>query len=141
MMSTGRNEQYLKHVSKFAEAVAISGSLIRLLPEKLKPFLAWLFVLPNRWHSYKSLQLLVPVIQERIEQLERAKMSNAVRPEAKDQISWYINEFADCPDPIEMTPKKIALRINAINFAAIHTSTFTGTNLLLLVSPWWFVEL
>jgi hypothetical protein len=138
MISTGRNEQYLKHVSKFAEAIALSGAFIRLLPERLKPFLAWMFLFPNRWHSYKTLQLLVPVIQERIGQLKRAKETNLPIPESKDHISWYINEFADHPDPVEMTPRKIAVRMNGVNFAAIHTSTFTGTNLLLSVSLRWF---
>jgi len=47
-----------------------------------------------------------------------------------DFTTWHIKEIADAPDASERRPQKIALRIMTINFAAIHTSTFTATNVL-----------
>lgn len=54
-----------------------------------------------------------------------------------DFTTWYLEEVADHPDPRERDPKKVVKRLMAVNFAAIHTSTFTATNIFfdLVSSP------
>ena len=62
---------------------------------------------------------------------ERLKLM-ATKPESEpnDFISWLTREVADVPDAGERTPERISLRIMTLNFAAIHTSTFTATNII-----------
>jgi hypothetical protein len=60
--------------------------------------------------------------------LDQAQKTGNARPDLNDYTTWHINEIG--LDPIERTPQKIAKRLMTVNFAAIHTSTFTATNLL-----------
>ena len=67
---------------------------------------------------------LMPVIKHRIANIDTLK--------EEDFLTWCIREAAISVNAkAELDPYRIALRIMTINFAAIHTSTFTATNLLL----------
>jgi hypothetical protein len=124
----GRNDDYLDNAGSFAGDVALSGTLLKLVPAMLQPFLAWIFVLPNRYHLYKASKFLIPFIKQRMLDLDQAQKTGNARPDLNDYTTWHIKEVE--LDPIESTPQKIANRIMTINFAAIHTSTFTATNIL-----------
>lgn len=101
----------------------------------LQPFVAWIFVLPNRYHLYKASKYLIPFIKQRLLDLDQAHKTGTARPDLNDYTTWHIKEVE--LDPVERTPQKIANRIMTVNFAAIHTSTFTATNILfdLYASP------
>jgi cytochrome P450 len=60
--------------------------------------------------------------------LKEAEKTGIPRPDLNDYTTWHIKEVE--LDVIENTPPKIAKRIMTLNFAAIHTSTFTATNIL-----------
>jgi cytochrome P450 len=126
----GRNDDYLDSAGSFAGDVAISGALLKLVPKLLQPLVAWAFVLPNRYHFYKASKYLIPFIQQRIKDLEDVQKTGNPRDDLNDFTTWHIKEIADELDTTERTPRKIALRIMTVNFAAIHTSTFTATNIL-----------
>ena len=57
-------------------------------------------------------------------------MATKPEKEPNDFISWLIHEVAAVPNAEERTPERISLRIMTLNFAAIHTSTFTATNII-----------
>jgi hypothetical protein len=128
LIRVGRNDDYLDNAGSFAGDVALSGTLLKLVPAMLQPFLAWIFVLPNRYHLYKASKFLIPFIKQRMLDLDQAQKTGNARPDLNDYTTWHIKEVE--LDPIESTPQKIANRIMTINFAAIHTSTFTATNIL-----------
>ncbi|KAE8444351.1 hypothetical protein EG329_000661 [Mollisiaceae sp. DMI_Dod_QoI] len=132
-----RNDEYLNNAGQFSTDIAISGALIRLIPSFLKPLLAWIVLLPNRWHLYKCSKYLVPFIRQRIADLNNARETGATKEQWNDFTTWYLEEVADNPDPTLRSPEKVMKRLMTINFAAIHTSTFTATNMLfdLLSSP------
>lgn len=66
---------------------------------------------------------LTPIIKSRI-------ASPSTSPE--DFLTWSIREAASSPNAaLELATYKLVLRIMTVNFAAIHTSTFTVTNLIL----------
>ena len=130
LTQTGRNDDYLDNAGKFASDVAISGTLLKLVPQIFQPLVAWMFVLPNRYHLFKTSKYLIPFIKQRIEDLKEAQKTGNPRTDLNDYTTWHINEVADDPTAAERTPQKIAMRIMTINFAAIHTSTFTATNIL-----------
>jgi cytochrome P450 len=135
LTNIGRNDDYLENAGSFAGDVALSGTLLKLVPGMFQPLVAWMFVLPNRYHLYKASKYLIPFIKRRMKDLDEAKKTGIARPDLNDYTTWHIKEVE--LDAIEHTPQKIAKRIMTINFAAIHTSTFTATNILfdLYASP------
>jgi len=128
LMRSGRNDDYLVNAGAFAGDVAISGALLKIVPAFLHPVVAWIFTIPNRYHLYRASKHLVPFIKQRMQTLKEATKTGNARADLNDYTTWNINEVAG--DPVERTPQKIAHRIMTLNFAAIHTSTFTATNVL-----------
>lgn len=57
--------------------------------------------------------------------------------EPNDFMTWLIRDALKRGDQVELKPEILALRVLVVNFAAIHTSTFTVTNTLidLIASP------
>ncbi|KAF8859723.1 cytochrome P450 [Acephala macrosclerotiorum] len=126
----GRNDEYLDNAGAFSTDIAISGALINLIPSILKPLLAWICLLPNRWHLYKCSKYLRPFINQRIKDLNNAREAGETTEKWNDFTTWYLEEVADNPDPTLRSPEKIMKRLMTVNFAAIHTSTLTATNML-----------
>jgi len=124
-----RNDDYLNNAGGFSQDIPISAALLRLIPRILKPFLSWIPLLPNRWHLYKASRYLLPFIRGRISELDAAKATGE-KVQWNDFTGWYLKQVADHPDPAERAPEKIVKRLMVVNFAAIHTSTFTATNVL-----------
>jgi cytochrome P450 len=73
---------------------------------------------------------LIPFVQQRLLDLENADKTGGSKEEFNDFTTWHIGDVANHPDAAERTPQKIARRLMVLNFAAIHTSTFTATNVL-----------
>ncbi|KAF1933736.1 cytochrome P450 [Didymella exigua CBS 183.55] len=117
------NEAYLDLCMAFAQDVPIGGILIRLMPSILHPLLAPIITLPNRYHNYKIRQMLRPEILRRLQIAERS-----TDDAPNDFLQWYITYARKSLEPEESTPKFLSDRIATINFAAIHTSTFTAVN-------------
>jgi cytochrome P450 len=126
----GRNEEYLKNAGAFSNDIAISAALIRLIPNILKPLLAWIILLPNRWHLYKASKFLLPLIQQRMKELQESQTADRTKEDLNDFTTWSLEEAAKNSDPQERTPDKIVKRLMTVNFASIHTTTFTATNML-----------
>ncbi|KAL2065895.1 hypothetical protein VTL71DRAFT_3565 [Oculimacula yallundae] len=124
-----RNEDYLNSAGSFSQDIPISAGIIKLIPSIFKPFLTWIPLLPNRWHLYKASKHLLPFIRGRMSELEAAN-ANGKKVQWNDFTGWYLKQIADHSDPSERAPMKVVKRIMVLNFAAIHTSTFTATNML-----------
>jgi Cytochrome P450 len=124
----GRNDSYLSLVQKFSQDVPLAGFILRQIPPVLRPILAPLITLPNKYHIHKVQHHLFPEIQSRISHLDPEKEGSHSQP--NDFLQWSVKNaltrLADKPE--EMSPRMIAGRLLAINFAAIHTSTFSITN-------------
>ncbi|KUJ14117.1 cytochrome P450 [Mollisia scopiformis] len=131
-----RNEEYLVNAGKFATDIAVTGAVMRSIPGIIKPLLAWIVILPNRWHLYKCSKHLLPFVRQRIADLS-ARRQGESKAGLNDFTTWYLDEVADHPDAAERAPEKVVKRLMTVNFAAIHTSTFTATNIIfdLLSSP------
>ena len=92
-----------------------------MVPKLLQPLLAPLITLPNRYHNRKIRQMLRPEILRRLQMAERGDDDVP-----NDFLQWYITYARKSLEPEESTPKFVSDRIATINFAAIHTSTFTS---------------
>jgi len=70
------------------------------------------------------------LVRQRIIDIKKAKEGDESIKIPLDFTTWNINEAENDPNPRELTPERVALRLMATNFAAIHTSTFTATQIL-----------
>ncbi|EXJ73202.1 uncharacterized protein A1O5_02962 [Cladophialophora psammophila CBS 110553] len=128
-----RNKALLEHGIGFATAVPIASSLLKLFPDFLRPLAAVLIARPNRYHTKCFSRLVRPEIERRQKLLEgqngdlEKKLGD---PEPNDFLQWSIRRAQESPYPAERDPDIIAERLLAVNFAAIHTSTFSITNVI-----------
>ncbi len=90
--------------------------------------LAPLITLPNKYHIRQLRHHLDPVIQARLSHLDPEKEGS--RSESNDflqrSIQYARTRLSGTPE--ETSPHMLVGRLLALNFAAIHTSTFTITN-------------
>lgn len=131
-----RNEAYLKNAIYHAMGIALGSLVCNLL---LPNGFGHVAGLPCRYFTWRSYRLLAPQIKQHMEAIKNGP-SNASNPEKGSSYSTLENIVRAAlkhPDPRERSPWAITERVNLLNFAAIHTSTFTLTNLLfdLLSSP------
>ncbi|KAF4631039.1 hypothetical protein G7Y89_g7099 [Cudoniella acicularis] len=116
------NEEYLKNAGAFTRDVATSSMVLRMFPGFLKPLVSWLALIPNRWHFCHCSKYLIPVIQRRIADREIALQTGNLKSLPNDFTAWMMNDLDDHPIT-DRTPRKIALRLMGVNFAAIHTKS------------------
>jgi cytochrome P450 len=96
-----------------------------MIPGFLQPLLAPLITLPNRYHTRQIRSLLRPEIERRL------ALYDAGKEAPNDFLQWFVTYARDNLEAEESTPKFVADRIATINFAAIHTSTFSIVNTIL----------
>ncbi|KAL6240828.1 hypothetical protein RBB50_012243 [Rhinocladiella similis] len=127
-----RNQTLLEHGKGFATAIAISSALLKQMPAFLRPLLSPLITLPNRRHTRGFAKILTPEIQRRqrllAQDVDDEKKMGEMEP--NDFLQWSIRRAQECGSPVENEPGIIAERTLAVNFAAIHTSTFSITNII-----------
>ncbi|KAK4548532.1 hypothetical protein LTR36_009442 [Oleoguttula mirabilis] len=126
-----RNEEYLANASAFAQDIITDIALFSFIPKALKPLLAPILTIPNRKHYRGTAKHTLPLIHERLELMDRkARDPSLDWQEPNDYISWHINLARAENNVRELDPVLISRRLMPINFAAIHTTTFTITNAL-----------
>lgn len=131
-----RDAGYLSNAVGFARDVAVAGKIINVVPAWMKPVVGRLVTIPNRLHYRRASQWLMPHIKERLEQYHRSSSSGEkeggeAAEKHNDFITWIIEDAIKHGDPRGLDPEVISFRIIDVNFAAIHTSSFTSTNALL----------
>lgn len=131
---SGRDQAYLDNTIKYANAIPLSSLFIKLVPHALRPILARVIAAPNNYYLWKTSRWIAPIIKERIETLERKERDPEYKAEEpKDLLQWAIKYARESESkfPGESSAKMLAGRILVVNFASIHTSTFTVANALL----------
>ena len=127
----GRNKDYLGFAAGYAQSVLPVASILRQFPEAIRPVVAKVIALPNKYYIRKTAQYLEPEIKRRLVELgQRSNDPEKKAPETKpnDFLQWLINYAQEKLPPSELAPHIISGRLLALNFAAIHTSTFSITN-------------
>lgn len=127
---TGRNKSYLLLAQKISQNIPFSAFVLRQLPQFLRSIFAPLLTLANKWDTHKLRKFLDPEIRSRLSKLDPEKSGSHSRP--NDFLQWSIN---DARTRLSDKPKELSLhmlvgRLLAVNFAAIHTSTFAITNVI-----------
>lgn len=133
----------------YAQEIPVMGMILNLLPKWTHPLLGPLISLPARIHNSRFLKLLRPVVEQRLKDYEARRAdpeaNKQLGPEPNDLLQWMIEQAKTLGEPHLWSPDVIAGRILLVNFAAIHTTTFsiTGTILDLIYShkPEYIAEL
>jgi cytochrome P450 len=129
----GRNTEYLSFASGYAQSIVPAAAILRQCPEGLRPIVAKAVTLPNKYFIRKTAQFLEPEIRSRLAEIDRRSNDpekKAADAEPNDFLQWLIKYAQERLPPSELSPHIIAGRMLALNFAAIHTSTFTITNII-----------
>ena len=127
----GRNTEYLDFAAGYAQSVLPVASILRQFPDALRPLVAKVVALPNQYYIRKTAQYLEPEVKSRLTEIDRRindLEKKAPESEPNDFLQWLIKYAQEKLPPSELTPRIIAGRLLALNFAAIHTSTFSITN-------------
>ncbi|KAI0394225.1 putative cytochrome P450 [Xylariaceae sp. FL0594] len=125
----------------FAVDIPLSSTVIKLVPKPLRPVLAPLITLPNRLHTWRFRKILVAEIDRRLREYETRQsnsssedgnnVSGEAGTEPNDFLQWSIQQAKAMGDPYMWRSATLADRILVVNFAAIHTTSFTLTEALL----------
>lgn len=129
-----RNKEWLSYCVAFTEDIIRNMFLIGMCPMFLRPIFGRLFTLPNWWHWKKSSKFSIPLIRQRIHDLERKAAGD---PEYKDWVepqdfvTWTIRLAKEQGNEFEGKVDTISKRIMPLEFAATHTTSLSGHGVLL----------
>lgn len=124
-----RKPDFYNNAATFVADIAAVGYALRMIPAILRPVVAALATLINRYHFWRCSRHLRPLIDQRLkvwangDDKIRAAMPN-------DFLTWAIRDAHKHSYALERTPYMLSLRLLTVNFAVIHTSTMTLTSLL-----------
>ena len=126
-----RNEDYLANMGSFTSDVINCIILLQFVPKLLAPLAGRLCSIPNKIHYKRVAKHTIPLIEKRLADVEKKRSDPKFDwEEPDDYISWHIRLALAEGKTKELEPDIIAKFIMPINFAAIHTTTFTITNTL-----------
>jgi cytochrome P450 len=118
-----RNKKLLAIAMKWAQLMPMSASLLNQFPRFLHPVFAPVVTFLNHWYARKYVKIVSPEIRRR---QELSRSGKGVKP--NDLLQWTVDLAEKSPLDTERDVSTIALRLLVVNFAAIHTSTFSVTN-------------
>ncbi|KAF6744036.1 cytochrome P450 [Ephemerocybe angulata] len=118
-----RNREYCSTLEQFAVRLMVSAYAITLSPSFFRPIVAALTT--NVHATQKKLRsFLGPVIQDRLRMYEDSGVGNEEKP--NDMITWLLDL---APEDLRTTEDVVA-RLLISNFAAIHTTTMSLSDVL-----------
>ena len=129
---TGRNKRYLTTVVRYAQVFFPIAILVRSFPSFVRPAVGWVFRIPILYLSAQFRRYTVPVIKQHLANIDRAAVdANHGFTPLNTFLTWYVEEARKTTQAREITkPENIASLLMTVNFAAVHSSTLTGTNVL-----------
>ncbi|ORY61698.1 cytochrome P450 [Pseudomassariella vexata] len=129
-----RNSALLESMVKFTDCVVQSSFLFCMFPKSLHPIVGPLLTIPNWIHYWRGAKHTLPVIQKRLDDMNKKAAGDPAYHdwlEPEDFITWTIRVARAEGNSFELQPSVIAKRLLPIEFAAIHTTTLTGLNMIL----------
>lgn len=126
-----RNKHYLDNMSSFAMDVIATMMALGSVPAWLKPIAGPLVTMPNRRHWAATTKYTFPLIEERKAMMQKKEEDPSLKWEApNDYLTWHITLATAEGRDDELATDVISRRLMPINFAAIHTTNLTATNVL-----------
>ncbi|KAK4169706.1 cytochrome P450 [Cladorrhinum sp. PSN259] len=130
-----RNPEYLKLGVAYAQSMPVTANVLRAIWLPIRPLAALLLTLPIRRTTLAWNKLIFPEIKQRLAEWDSnqrdPEKKKGVSAEKNDFLQWSIAQAKESGDPYMWKPATLAGRILLINFAAIHTSSFSITSAIL----------
>ncbi|EMC95609.1 hypothetical protein BAUCODRAFT_109037 [Baudoinia panamericana UAMH 10762] len=124
-----RNKDYGRLMGGFANSVISAVTLMPLFPAFIRPIVGPVITIPNQYYWWRVSKYTVPLIKEREANMARRKQDPSFKwEEPNDYITWHINVAEAEGRKKDLDPVMIARFLLPLNFAAIHTTVFTITN-------------
>ncbi|KAK7978156.1 hypothetical protein PG988_005646 [Apiospora saccharicola] len=120
-----RNRELLDAGVAYAQAIPVAAQVISLFPSSLRFLVAPFITMPNRAYEKKWFKLVVPEIESRLRDYGEKGQEKA------DFLQWSIQQAKETGDAYMWEPKILAARVLLVNAAAVHTSAFAITHVLL----------
>jgi cytochrome P450 len=118
----------------YAQDVPLTSTVLRMVWKPVRPLVALFLCLPIRFRTARFRNILVPEIKKRLadyDARQRDPENKSHGAEPNDFLQWTIKQAKEMGDPYLWKPTTLADRILLLNFAAIHTSSFTITSAIL----------
>lgn len=130
-----RDPDLLEVGMAYAQEMPVTAQLLRMVWRPLRPLVALVLTRPIHRRTRRFEKILVPEIERRLADYDARQRdpegSKAREPEPNDFLQWSIHQAKASGDPYLWKPTTLAGRILLLNFAAIHTSSFSITNAIL----------
>ncbi|KAK8129686.1 hypothetical protein PG999_002066 [Apiospora kogelbergensis] len=120
-----RNRELLDAGVAYAQAIPIAAQLITLFPIWLRWVVAPLITMPNRKYEKIWFKLTLPEVKARLLDYDKKGQEKA------DFLQWSLDQAKETGDPYMSEPEILAARVLLVNAAAVHTSSFAITHVLL----------
>lgn len=126
-----RNPALLNAGLGFARFLPLSARLLSFVWEPLRPLASPLLTLPNRFYERRFTNILLPEIEQRLQDHISKLEGKGDSSKKNDFLQWSLEQAISSNDPRMWKPKTLAGRILLLNLVSIHTSSLTVTNLVL----------
>jgi cytochrome P450 len=118
----------------YAQDVPLTSTVLRMIWKPVRPLAALFLTIPIHLRTRRFEKIVVPEIDKRLadyEARQRDPENKSYGPEPNDFLQWTIRQAKEMGDPYLWKPTTLAGRILLLNFAAIHTSSFSITSAIL----------
>ncbi len=107
------NENYLHYSIAFATWLGGAAILVgQYTPWMIKPLFGYFLALPIFYHRKKALKFLLPVIQDRIDNIKRKRADPSFEfEEPRDLITWMTNAMLDNAETRDNPPEFLGVRL------------------------------
>ncbi|EME83528.1 uncharacterized protein MYCFIDRAFT_137028, partial [Pseudocercospora fijiensis CIRAD86] len=129
-----RNAKFRDLQARFAAGVMFVVMLVQLSPKLMQPIVGHLASIPNRLVVWQCKKMTLPVIEKRLADIEHEGKNSEEKGHTDipdDYLTWQIRLAKERGDAKEYDADWITRRLMPLEFAAIHTSSFTIANILL----------
>lgn len=121
-----RDKALLETAVAYAMDVPIASLLLKFVWEPVRPLAALFITLPGRIHTRRFYAIVRETIQKRLARGKDLEKED----EPNDFLQWAIQEAKVSGDPYLSRVDTLAGELLLMNFAAIHTSSFSMTSVL-----------
>jgi cytochrome P450 len=133
-LPTCRDPALVDVAMKYAQDVPLTSMVLRMIPRLIKPLLVPIITLSCRIHTNQFYKIIKPTVERRLREFDARRAdpeASGLGPKPNDYLEWSIAQAKELNEPPLWHPKKLADRVLILNFAAIHTSTFSITGAIL----------
>jgi cytochrome P450 len=125
-----RNPGLVDAGMSYTRALPEEAKYLRMYPELIKPLVAPFYTKRTKAHTNDFYSILMPEIQKRLKEYDiyQSNPEKGFEPDYNDFLQWSIAQAKAHHDPRMAKPSTLAGRILMVNFAAIHTTSFTVTH-------------